>query len=68
MAYAAQQRNKDHWSMRLHVKRPGGVHPVALVLALVQTVLLAATASSLASTSHAAADRSQSGSRSGADD
>ena len=48
MAYAAQQRNKDHWSMRLHLKRPGGVHPVALILALVQTVLLAATVSSLA--------------------
>ena len=48
MAYAAQQRNKDHWSMRLRVKRPGGVHPVALVLALIQTLLLAATASSLA--------------------
>jgi hypothetical protein len=48
MAYAAQQRSKDHWSMRLHLKRPGGVHPVALILALVQTVLLAATVSSLA--------------------
>jgi hypothetical protein len=48
MAYAAQPRNKDHWSMRLRVKRPGGVHPVALVLALVQTLLLAATVSSLA--------------------
>ncbi len=48
MAYAAQPRNKDHWSMRLRVKRPGGVHPAALVMALVQTLLLAATASSLA--------------------
>jgi hypothetical protein len=35
--------------MRLHVKRPGGVSPVALVFVAIQTVLLAATASSLAS-------------------
>jgi hypothetical protein len=48
MAYAAQPRSKDHWSMRIHVKRPGGVHPVALVLAIIQTLLLAATASSFA--------------------
>lgn len=34
--------------MRLHVKRPGGVRPAALLLAAIQTVLLAATASSFA--------------------
>jgi hypothetical protein len=48
MAYGAQQHNKDHWSLRLHVKRPGGVRPAALVVVAIQTVLLAATASSLA--------------------
>jgi hypothetical protein len=47
MGYAAQPRNKDHWSMRLRLKRPGGVRPAALVVAAVQTALLAATASSL---------------------
>ena len=49
MAYSAQPRNKDHWSMRLHVKRPGGVRPLALVVAVIQTLLLALTASSFAS-------------------
>jgi hypothetical protein len=48
MAYSAQPRNKDHWSMRLRLKRPGGVRPVALVVAAIQTVLLAITVSSLA--------------------
>ncbi|HEX5155720.1 MAG TPA: hypothetical protein VFW17_00765 [Ktedonobacterales bacterium] len=48
MAYSAQPRNKDHWSMRLHVKRPGGVRPLALVVAAIQTLLLALTASSMA--------------------
>lgn len=49
MAYnTAQPRTKDHWSMRLHLKRPGGVRPAALVVAVVQAVLLAVTASSLA--------------------
>ncbi|HEV8191520.1 MAG TPA: hypothetical protein VGP82_08545 [Ktedonobacterales bacterium] len=48
MAYTAQPRTKDHWSMRLRLKRPAGVHPAALVLAAVQTVLLAITVSSLA--------------------
>jgi hypothetical protein len=48
MAYSAQPRSKDHWSVRLRVKRPRGVPPVALVVAAVQTVLLALTASSLA--------------------
>lgn len=49
MAYTAQPRNKDHWSMRLRVKRPGGIRLAALVVAAVQTVLLLLTASSLAS-------------------
>ena len=35
--------------MRLHVKRPGGVRPLALVVAVIQTLLLALTASSFAS-------------------
>ena len=48
MAYTAQPRSKDHWSMRLNLKRPGGVRLAALVVAAVQTVLLALTASSLA--------------------
>lgn len=48
MAYSAQPRTKDHWSMRLHVKRPGGVRPAALVVAAIQTVLLALTVSSIA--------------------
>lgn len=34
--------------MRLHVKRPGGVRPLALVVAAIQTLLLALTASSMA--------------------
>ncbi len=49
MSYTAQPRPKDHWSMRLRLKRPGGVRLAALVVAAVQTVLLAVTASSLAS-------------------
>jgi hypothetical protein len=48
MAYSAQPRTKDHWSMRLHVKRPGDAHPAALVVAAIQTVLLALTVSSFA--------------------
>jgi hypothetical protein len=52
MAYSSQHspqpRIKDHWSLRLSVKRPGRVGPAALVVAAVQTVLLALTASSLA--------------------
>jgi hypothetical protein len=48
MAYTAQQRTKDHWSMRLRLKRPGGVRTAALVVAIIQAVLLALTASSLA--------------------
>ena len=48
MAYTAQPRGKDHWSMRLRVKRPGRVRIAALVVAVVQTLLLIVTASSLA--------------------
>ncbi|HEX6543877.1 MAG TPA: hypothetical protein VF040_19135 [Ktedonobacterales bacterium] len=48
MAYSAQPRNKDHWSIRLRAKRPGGVSPAALVVAVIQTLLLVATVSSLA--------------------
>ncbi len=48
MAYTAQPRSKDHWSMRLNLKRPGGVRLAALVVAAVQAVLLALTVSSLA--------------------
>jgi hypothetical protein len=48
MAYSAQPRTKDHWSMRLHVKRPGDARPAALVVAALQTVLLALTVSSFA--------------------
>ncbi|HUY79016.1 MAG TPA: hypothetical protein VMV29_19740 [Ktedonobacterales bacterium] len=48
MTYTAQPRPKDHWSMRLRLKRPGGVRTAALVVATVQMVLLAVTASSLA--------------------
>jgi len=46
--HSPQPRTKDHWSMRLSVKRPGRVRPAALVVAAVQTVLLVITASSLA--------------------
>src|SRR5258706_16451702 len=52
MAYSSQHspqpRTKDHWSMRLSLKRPGRVPLAVLVVAAVQTVLLALTASSLA--------------------
>jgi len=42
MATTVQPRKKDHWSVRLHLKRPasGGSWLIPLVLALVQTVLL----------------------------
>src|SRR5258708_20003655 len=46
--HSPQPRTKDHWSMRLRLKRPGRVPLAALVVAAVQTVLLALTASSLA--------------------
>jgi hypothetical protein len=49
MAANVQQRTKDHWSVRLRLKRPGvGVSPAALVLAIIQALLLTVTASSLA--------------------
>lgn len=48
MSVAGQPRSKDHWSMRLRIKRPGGARPAALVLAALQTVLLALTVSSFA--------------------
>jgi hypothetical protein len=49
MAATVQPRTKDHWSLRLRVKRPGGgIRPAALVLAIIQAVLLTMTASSLA--------------------
>lgn len=48
MSYTAQPRPKDHWSMRLHLKRPAGARPAALVVAAIQTVLLLLTTSSLA--------------------
>lgn len=48
MSYSAQPRPKDHWSMRLRLKRPGGVPVLALVVALIQTILLALTVSSAA--------------------
>src|SRR5260221_1840761 len=46
--HSPQPRTKDHWSMRLSLKRPGRVPLAALVVAAVQTLLLALTASSLA--------------------
>src|SRR5258708_11753829 len=46
--HSPQPRTKDHWSIRLRARRPGGVPPAALVGAAVQAVLLALTASSLA--------------------
>ena len=48
MAYSAQPRNKNHWSMRLRIKRPGGVPTAALVVAIIQALLLAATVSTFA--------------------
>jgi hypothetical protein len=47
MASSLGTRGKDHWSMRLRLKRPGGVRPAALVVAAVQTLLLALTVSAL---------------------
>jgi hypothetical protein len=49
MSYAGQPpRPKDHFSMRLRIKRPAGARPAALVVAAIQTVLLALTVSSFA--------------------
>lgn len=42
-------RTKDHWSLRLHIKRPGTASRTALLaLGVVQALLLTLTASSLA--------------------
>lgn len=48
MTYTAQPRSKDHWSMRLRLKRPGGAPLAALIVAAIQTVILALTVSSAA--------------------
>ena len=49
MSAGVQPRVKDHWSARLRVKRPGPASRALLVvLAVVQTLLLTVTASSLA--------------------
>jgi len=48
MAYSAQPRTKDHWTLRLHLKRPGGAPPAAIVVAVIQAALLALTVSSFA--------------------
>jgi hypothetical protein len=49
MSAGLQPRVKDHWSVRLRVKRPGPVNrTVLIVLAVVQTLLMVVTASSLA--------------------
>lgn len=49
MATNLKPRLKDHWSVRLRIKRPGGASsPVLLGLALAQTLLLVLTASSFA--------------------
>jgi hypothetical protein len=45
---AVQPRKKDHWSVRLRAPRVEGVSIAALVIAAVQTVLLAVTVSSAA--------------------
>src|SRR5215472_14324562 len=44
----AQPRKKDHWSVRLRTPRIEGVRIPTLVIAAVQTVLLAVTVSSAA--------------------
>lgn len=49
MATSIQPRTKDHWSVRLRVKRPGaGNRTALLVLMVVQALLLILTASSIA--------------------
>lgn len=49
MSINAKPRTKDHWSIRLRLKRPdAGSRTVVLVLALVQAFLLYLTASSFA--------------------
>lgn len=49
MATNLKPRTKDHWSVRLRIKRPGGASSGVLIgLALLETLLLTLTASSLA--------------------
>lgn len=49
MATNLKPRLKDHWSVRLRIKRPGGASsPVLIGVALIQTLLLILTGSSLA--------------------
>ena len=48
MSYTAQPRTKNHWSVRLHLKRPGGIFRAAIVVAVVQMALLAVAVSSFA--------------------
>ncbi|MGZ3665240.1 MAG: hypothetical protein ACXWQR_22610 [Ktedonobacterales bacterium] len=49
MATNLKPRLKDHWSVRLRIKRPGGASSAVLIgLALFQTLLLVLTGSSLA--------------------
>jgi hypothetical protein len=49
MASTIQPRTKDHWSVRLHINRPGTNNRTALiVLAILQALLLTLTASSIA--------------------
>src|SRR5262249_29662429 len=49
MASTMQPRTKDHWSLRLRIKRPGTASRTAAgALALAQTLVLTLTASSLA--------------------
>ncbi len=49
MATNIKPRTKDHWSVRLAIKRPGTANgAVLIILALVQALFLTLTASSLA--------------------
>ncbi|MGH2516345.1 MAG: hypothetical protein ACRDHP_11885, partial [Ktedonobacterales bacterium] len=49
MASSIQQRTKDHWSVRLHIKHPSTRNRTALiVLVALQALLLVLTASSIA--------------------
>ncbi len=46
---AVQQRTKDHWSVRLHIRRPGtGSRIAVIILAVAEALLMTLTASSLA--------------------
>jgi hypothetical protein len=49
MTATAQSRTKDHWSVRLRIRRPGtGSRLATIVLAVAQALLMTLTASSLA--------------------